>query len=96
MEATRIAFRLASYDRDTTSELVKRLYWQRTSSHGRAYAVRRKGLLDEIPHVRWTRGAVIVRTADAGRDVRLLEEIGAEGHRRKVERTREDREALGV
>ena len=25
MEATRIAFRLASYDRDTTSELVKRL-----------------------------------------------------------------------
>ena len=94
MEATRIAFRLASYDRDTTSELVKRLYWQRTSSHGRAYAVRRKGLLDEIPHVRWTRGAVIVWTTDAGRDVRLLEEIGAEVHARRVERTRDDWDAI--
>ena len=96
MEATRIAFRLASYDRDTTSELVKCLCGQRMSSHGWKYVYRRKGLLDEIPHVRRMRGAVIVRTEDAGRVVVLLEEIGAEGHRRKVERTREDREALGV
>ncbi len=31
---TLIAFRLATYDRDKASELVKRLHGQRTSSHG--------------------------------------------------------------
>ncbi len=63
---TRIAFRLASYDRNRASELVKRLVGQRTSSHGGTYVYRRKGLLDEIPHVRLIRGVITVGTEDAG------------------------------
>lgn len=59
-------FGLATYDRNQETELVKRLVGQRTSSHARTYVVRRKGLLDEIPHVRRIRGAVVVRTEDAG------------------------------
>ena len=57
---------------------------------------RRKGLLDEIPHVRLIRGVVIVRTEDAGRVTAFLEGFGAEVHARTVTLTRDDREKLGV
>ena len=82
MEGTLIAFRLASYDKDQASELVKRLYGQRTSSHGGKYVYRRKGLLDEIPYVRLIRGVVILRTEDARRVTAFLEGFGAEVHAR--------------
>ncbi len=94
MEGTLIAFRLARYDKDRASELVKRLYGQRTSSHGGKYVYRRKGLLDEIPHVRLIRGVILVRVKDAERVVRFLERFGAEVHRRAVELTKVDRETL--
>ena len=94
MNGTLNAFRLATYDRDKASELVKRLYGQRTSSHGGTYAYRRKGLPDGIPHRRRIRGVVIVRTEDAGRAVGLLETLGAEVHAGRVELAREDREAV--
>ena len=93
-EGTLIAFRLARYDRDRASELVKRLYGQRTSSHGGRYVYRRKGLLDEIPYVRLIRGVVIVRTEDAGRVTSFLEGFGAEVHARTVTRTKQERESL--
>ncbi len=60
-KGTLLAFRLARYERDRASELVKNLYVQRTSSHGGRYVYRRKGLLDEIPHVRLIRGVILVR-----------------------------------
>ena len=96
VEGTLIAFRLASYDKDQASELVKRLYGQRTSSHGGKYVYRRKGLLDEIPHVRLVRGVVIVRTADTKRVVEFLTNLGAEVQVRTVELTKEDRDILGA
>ncbi len=45
--------------------------------------VQRKGLLDEIPHVRLIRGVILVRTENPRRVVALLEEMGAEVHIRK-------------
>ena len=57
--------------------------------------VRRKGLLDEIPHVRLIQGVVIVRTEDAGKVLAVLEGMGAEAHRRTIELTPEDRKVLG-
>ena len=94
MEGTRIAFRLATYDRDKASEFVKRLYGQRTTSHGGRYVYRRKGLLDETPHVRLIRGVVIVRTEDAGRVVGFLEGFGAEAHARRVRLIQDDVEVV--
>ncbi len=94
-KGTLLAFRLASYDKATASDLVKKLYGQRTSSHGGKYVYRRKGLLDEIPYVRLIRGVVIVRTEDAGRVLDLLGKFGTEVHARTVELTREDRGILG-
>ncbi len=96
MEGTLIAFRLAAYDRDKASQLVKRLYGQRTSSHGGKYVYRRKGLLDEILHVRLIRGVVIVRTEDAGTVTRFLQNRGAEANARTVTLTNEDCERLGL
>ena len=94
MDGTRIAFRLARVDKNAASELVRRMYGQRTSSHGGRSVVRRKGLLDDVPHVRLIRGAVIVRTEDAERVTRFLSRSGPEVHARRVELTMEDREAL--
>jgi len=96
MERTLIAFRLAPYDRDKASELVKRLYGQATSSHGGTYVYRRKGLLDETPHVRLIRGVMIVRTEDAGPVLRLLKEMAVEVHVRRIELTRDDYAGLGT
>ncbi len=96
MEGTLIAFRLASYDRNRASELVKRLYGQRTSSHGGKYVYRRKGLLDGIPHVRLIRGVIIVRTEDAGCVKKLLRTLGADVSDRRVTLTVRDARALGL
>ncbi len=94
MEGTLIAFRLATYDRDKASELVKRLYGQRTSSHGGKYVYRRPGLLDDIPYVRMVRGVIIVRMEDAKRVLGFLEGLHAEVHVRRVELTLEDQQTL--
>ena len=94
MEGTLIAFRLASYDKDQASELVKRLYGQRTSSHGGKYVYRRKGLLDEIPHVRLVRGAIVDRAEDAERIMRFPGEDGAEAHGAQTDLAGEDGAAL--
>lgn len=96
MDGTLLAFRLAEYDRNRASELVKRLYGQKTSSHGGKYVYRRKGLLDEIPHVRLIRGVILVRREDAAMATKFLEGMGAEVHVRTVAFTAGDREALGV
>lgn len=56
---------MAPYDRDKASGLATRPVGLRTSSRGGTYVYRRKGLLDEIPHVRRIRGVIIVRTVDA-------------------------------
>ncbi len=90
-EGILLAFRLATYDRDGASELVKKLYGQRTSSHGGKYVYRRKGLLDEIPHVRLIRGVVIVRTEDATRVVEFLRKFHCEVHARTVHLDSQDR-----
>ncbi len=55
---------------------------------------RRKGLLDEIPHVRLIRGVVIVRTEDAQAVVDFLKTLRAEAHVRTVRLTEDDRRTL--
>lgn len=73
-----------------------RLVGQRASSHGWRYAYGRKGLLDEIPHVRLIRGVIIVRTEDAETATRFLEGMGAEVHIQMSALAKEDRVAPGV
>ena len=91
-----IAFRLSEYDKNRASDLVKRLYGQETSSHGGKYRYRRTGLLEGVPHKRLIRGVVVLREEDAKSVVRLLRELGAEVHVRRVELTMADRKALSL
>src|SRR5437867_2658574 len=94
MDGVLIAFRLARYDKDRASELVKQLYGQATSSHGGQYRYRRRGILDDIPYRRLIRGVLILRTEDADRVAEWLRERGAEVHLRRVELSEADGGAL--
>ncbi len=93
-EGTLLAFRLERYDKNVASELVRRLYGQRTSSHGGKYTYWRHGLLDDIPYVRLIRGVIIVRTEDANRVLGFLRGFHAEVHMRRVQLTLEDQQTL--
>ncbi len=68
--------------------------WPDPGSHRGRYVYRRKGLLDEIPHVRLIRGVIIVRTEDAKRVVAFFEGFHADVHVRRVELTPEDEKIL--
>ena len=73
----------------------KRIYGEETSSWGGRYRYRRKGLLDEIAHIRLYTGVVIIRKEDEKRLFRTLQDNGATVHRRLVQLIRSDERALG-
>ncbi len=58
--------------------------------------VRRRGLTDEIPHVRLIRGVVIVWTEDAERVLELLQTFRTEVHPRSVQLDSGDRATLAA
>jgi len=90
-----IAYRLKPpHDPTVASALVKKLYGQETSSHKGRYRYHRKGLLDELPYQKLTRGVLIVKIEDKNKVVELLERFNAEYHTREVALTPEDIKAL--
>lgn len=74
----------------------KRIYGEATSSWEGRYQYRRRGLLDEVPHVLLYTGVVIVREQDEGRLVRAVREYEAQVTRRRVELIASDIRALGL
>jgi len=74
----------------------RRIYGEDTSSWGGRYRYRRRGLLDEMPHVLLYTGVVIVRERDAGKLVRTIEGLDGTVFRRQVKLTGADSRALGV
>ena len=77
-----------------TDLFVKKFYGQETASHGGRYRYRRRGLLDEIPHVKLGRGVLIVRCEDLGKVTSLLGDFEATFDIRDVVLTRNDHRAL--
>lgn len=51
-------------NRTKSSMFAKTFYGQKTSSHKGKYKYRRKGFLDDIPHIKLIRGAIIVNDGD--------------------------------
>jgi hypothetical protein len=97
MEGILVVYKMPKGSSNTEyGRLVKRLYGQRTSSHGGMYEYRRRGLLDDVPSRRLIRGVLIVRKEDQLKVVELLKDLGAEVHLRSVVLTDEDRKALGL
>ena len=64
------------------------------SNHGR-FTYKRKGILDEIPHIKLIRSVVIIREEDRGKVVQCLERYGVKYYIRRVELTSEDGYVLG-
>ena len=97
MKGKLIAFRVfRNTDVATTNRFCQKFYGQDTSSHGGKYRHHKKGLLEDIPHVKLIRSVIIVSTRDVDKVIRLLREFNAEVHVREVTLTPEDRGALQV
>jgi hypothetical protein len=75
---------------DQHRRLRKRIYGEETSSWGGRYRYRRKGVLDEIPHVLLYTGVVIIKEEDAKRLNVALKEIEATIQRRMVRLIKSD------
>ncbi len=60
------------------NQFCKKFYGQETSSHGGKFRYKRKGLLDNIPHIKLIGGVVIVSNGNADRLIQFLKEYDAE------------------
>lgn len=91
MKGILIAYRTRGATKTATSRVAQKLYGQDTASRG--YPIRRRGLLEDVPHVRLIRGVLVLREKDAANVRRLLTELECEVHERRVDLTPSD-EAL--
>lgn len=79
---------------DVHRRFRKRIYGEETSSFGGRYRYRRKGLLDEIPHIKLYTGVVILRREDVRRVVAVVRENGGGCIQREVRLIRGDMRVL--
>ncbi len=66
------------------NQFCKKFYGQETSSHGGQYHYRRKGLLDNILHVKLIGGVIIVSSENAEKVMQFLRDYDAEFFVREV------------
>jgi len=78
------------------NQFCKKFMGQETSAQKGKYRYRRRGFLDYIPHHRFIRGVLLVRSEDAGRVTRQIRELGGTTQVRKVVLTRRDIKNLGL
>lgn len=83
-------------ERKNIDKFCKKFYGQETSSHGGKYHYRRRGLLDEIPHIKLIRGVIIVSNDNAVRVIQFLNEFNAEYYMRDVILLPEDETILSA
>ncbi|MGH9891697.1 MAG: hypothetical protein ACREA0_06890 [bacterium] len=87
-----IAYRTRGASKTATSRVAQKLYGQDTVSRG--YRLRRRGLLEDVPHVRLIRGVLVLREKDAESVRQLLRNLDCEVHERRVDLTPEDQSRL--
>jgi len=93
MLGTIVVVVLSGLEQRRANMFCKKFYGQDTSTMGKRY--RRVGLLDKIPHIKLTRGVVIVLKRDADEVIRFIENFGGvKFYVRDVILTTQDREAL--
>jgi len=95
MEGNIIIFRiLRNTSLKRTNQFCKKFYGQNTSTNKGKYKYRRKGFLDEIPHIRLIRGVIIVSEKYTKRIVSFLREYNAEIYDRRIVLTFQDKRLL--
>lgn len=77
-------------------KLYRALYGGRTSSWKGKYRYHRRGMLDDVAHVKIQSGVEIVRAEDAIRLRKAIKATGARVEMRVVRLTPEDEKSLGV
>jgi len=75
-------------------EFRRRIYGEDTASWGGRYRYRRRGILDDLPHVRLYWGVVIVRREDARKFLAVVRGNGGGAVTRGIKLTTGDRKSL--
>ncbi|MCL2135715.1 MAG: hypothetical protein FWH37_09280 [Candidatus Bathyarchaeota archaeon] len=101
MKGKLIVFRVyKNAEKGTTNSLtvvnrfVQKFYGQDTTNHNGKYRHHRRGLLEDVPHVKLARSVIIVREVDLERVENFLAEYGAEVCVREVVLTFDDERIL--
>lgn len=81
-------------NRTKSSKFSKKFYGQETSSHSGKYRYRRKGFLDNIPHIKLIRGVIIVKKKDVNCVLSFLSQYDIKIFIRNVELKKEDIQIL--
>jgi hypothetical protein len=94
---TILIFRIyANSNQRVANVFTQKLYGQDTRTHHGKYAYHKRGLLEEMPHIRLIRGVIIVKRQDAPRLEAFLKEYGAEYYIRTIELEPSDQKKLGL
>lgn len=92
-----LIFRIyAKSNQRVANVFTQKLYGQDTRTHHGKYAYHKRGLLEELPHIRLIRGVIIVRRQDASRVEAFLKEYKAEYYIRTIELEPSDQKKLGL
>lgn len=78
----------------TMNRFVQKFYGQDTTTHNGKYRHHKRGLLEDIAHVRLIRGVIILQEKDLDTVLKFLDEFNAEVHVREVTLTPEDEKTL--
>jgi len=91
-----IVFRIMSNKgHRVANRFVQRLYGQDTTSQKGKYKYHKKGLLEDIPHIRLIRGVIIVPDVFSDQIEEFMGEFGAEFYIRNVVLEKDDKRKLG-
>lgn len=95
MKGVLIAFRVyKNTNAAAANRFCQKFYGQDTTSHGGKYHFHKRGLLEDIPHVKLIRSVIIVLEKDAKTVLKFLKEFNAEVYVREVILTLKDKKAL--
>lgn len=78
MEAKLITYSIKHLSIAEQNQLRKKLNGHNDRSHGGRYRYRRKGLLDEIKHIKPNRSTIIAPKEEANRIIQLLKKYNAQ------------------
>jgi len=76
------------------NRFVQKFYGQDTSSHKGKYHHHKRGLLEDIAHIRLVRGVIILKEVDLEKVLSFLNEYDAEVYTRDIILTLEDEKIL--
>jgi len=94
---TILIFRIyAKSNQKVANIFTQKLYGQNTRTHHGKYTYHKRGLLEEIPHIRLIRGVIIVRRQDTPKVEAFLKEYKAEYYIRTIELEPSDQKKLAL